>query len=268
MKASKNDRIGVIINTLTENPKKLYTLNYFTELLNSAKSTLSEDIDYIRKIFATYELGQIETITGASGGIQYKPTLNENQISKFCTDLCKEINNKDRIIAGDYIYMNDIFYNPQKISTIGKIFANPYHDSHIDYVVTIETTGIPIAIMTAKMLNKPVVVVRKSARLTEGTTIQMNYISGSSKRIQTMALAKRAIPKGAKVLLIDDFMKAGATAKGIVDLVAEFEAEVVGVSVVMSTAEPTKKLINNYNSLLVLENVDAEKQEIIIRPNN
>ena len=40
-----------------------------------------------------------------------------------------------------------------------------------------------------------------------------------------------------KVLFVDDFMKAGGTAKGVTDLMKECEAEVVGIGVVMTTAE-------------------------------
>ncbi|WP_105616710.1 pur operon repressor [Vallitalea okinawensis] len=265
-KITKNDRIGYITKTLSENPKRVYTLNYFADYFNCAKSTLSEDIDYVRHIFSDFSLGEIETISGAAGGVQYIPSLTEEQKKEFCQHLCQVINNKERIITGGFIYTNDILFDPSITSMIGKMLADPYQKVDVDYVVTIEAKGIPIALMTAKMLNKPMIVIRKSARLTEGTTIQMNYITGSSRRIQTMAVPKKAIPKGSKVLFVDDFMKAGGTAKGVTDLMKECEAEVVGIGVVMTTAEPREKLINNYQSLVVLENVDDVNQVINVYP--
>ncbi len=262
----KNERIGVITQILTENPNKIFTLTYFAELLSSAKSTLSEDLDIIQEIFNTFQLGRIETISGAAGGVIYRPTMGKEQIAKFCEELCSLLRDSKRVIPGGYIYMNDIVYSPQISSKIGRALANEFYGLDVDMIVTIETKGIPIALMTARALNKPLVVVRKEARLTEGTVIHMNYISGSSKRIQTMSLPKRSIPKGSKVIFIDDFMKAGGTVRGIIDLMKEFEAEVVGVGVFMATAEPENKLLDRYQALLLLDHVNEDQKEIHIRP--
>jgi len=49
-----------------------------------------------------------------------------------------------------------------------------------------------------------------------------------------MTLTKRAIPQNAKVLIIDDFMKAGGTAKGLTELVHEMNGKVVGTGVLVA----------------------------------
>lgn len=265
-KISKNKRIGVITQMLTQNPGVIFSLNYFSELFNCAKSTLSEDIDILESFYKEYNLGEIISIAGAAGGIIYQPRITNEKIQAFAGSLCTKIKESSRIIPGGYIYLNDIFYDPSIVYDIGRILANPFYDKNIDYIVTIETKGIPLAFMTAKILNKPVVVVRKSARLTEGTNIQMNYITGSSKTIKTMSLTKRAIQKKSNVLFIDDFMKAGGTAKGIIDLMEEFEAKVVGIGVVLTTKQPENKLIKDYYSLLELVDVDEKLQKINIKP--
>ncbi|NLK22149.1 MAG: pur operon repressor [Epulopiscium sp.] len=261
----KNERIGTIIKVLTENPQKIYTLNQFGDMFQCAKSTLSEDIDIIKSLFERFELGEIETVAGAAGGVLYKPVMAKEQIKDFCIELCGNINQTDRIIPGGYIYLNDILYSPDVSYNIGRALGSFFQNQTFDYIVTIETKGIPIGLMTARVLNKPLVVIRKEGKLTDGTAIHMNYLSGSSKRIQTMSLAKRAIPKGSKVIFIDDFMKAGGTARGVIDLMKEFEAEVVGVGVLMATKEPEEKLIEEYVNLLILEKVDEEKKEVFVQ---
>ncbi len=265
-RVSKGERIAAITKILTENPNQVITLNQFSELLQCAKSTLSEDIDVIEKVLSQLNLGEVGSIAGAAGGVYYSPKITLDQIKEICHTLCEKINKEDRIIPGGYVYMNDIFYTPSLLREIGKALVYPFLDNEIDYVVTIETKGIPLAVVVANMINKPMVVVRKSARLTEGTTIMMNYLTGSSRRINKMALPKRSIPKRSKVLFIDDFMKAGGTAKGVMDLMKEFEAEVVGIGVVMVTKDPNKKLINNYYALLELDEVDEEQRRISIYP--
>jgi len=54
----------------------------------------------------------------------------------------------------------------------------------------------------------------------------------------------------------------------MIDLMAEFNADVVGVSVVISTAEHKNKLVKDYNTLLILEDVDEVERNIKIRPFN
>ncbi|MDF2531200.1 MAG: purR [Clostridia bacterium] len=119
--------------------------------------------------------------------------------------------------------------------------------------------------MTARAMNIPLVIARTGNRVTEGSTISVNYVSGS-KKIQTMSVSKRSIKEGAKVIIIDDFMKAGSTIKGLKDLMQEFKAEVVGTGVIMSTAEPDHKVIEDYVSLLILNDVDEIAKTIDIVP--
>ena len=81
-----------------------------------------------------------------------------------------------------------------------------------------------------------------------------------------MSVPRRAIPSGAKVLVIDDFMKAGGTARGMHDLAAEVGAQVVGTGVLVATAVPEQKLVEDYRALLILHQVDEHNRTIDIRP--
>lgn len=265
-KLNKAERLSYITKMLVDHPSKVFTLQYFSDILDCAKSTLSEDVDQIGKLLKSTELGEINSISGASGGVFFSPTLTDKQIEEEKNELCKILHDKKRIITGGYLYMNDIFYDPNRLKKIARVILTSFLHHEIDYVVTIETKGIPLATVLANMLNKPIIVVRKSARLTEGPTIQMNYLAGSTKTIKTMALPIRALERGSKVLFVDDFMKAGGTAKGVIDLMKEFEVEVVGVSVVLATKEPVKKLVEKYYALVELENIDEESRTISIYP--
>ncbi|MCX8129842.1 MAG: pur operon repressor [Clostridia bacterium] len=267
-KLQRNERIAALVKILTDSPGKIFTLGHFTEMFGSAKSTISEDIDIVSNILARLDLGTIETIPGASGGVRLVPSLNRSKIQGILKNLCEELAKKERILPGGYIYMLDVIYNPETISEIGAIFAGQFFSKGIDYVVTVETKGIPLAFITAKYLNVPLVIVRHYNEATDGASVNINYVSGSSKKIQTMVLSLKAIKKNSKLLFIDDFMKGGGTAKGIVELAKEFECEVAGIGVLIETAEPQKKLVENYFSLLTLNEVNEENSIIDISPNN
>ena len=265
-KFKRSERITIITKYLVERPNYLFSLNHFTELLMAAKSTISEDITIIKDTFISMNLGRVETVSGAAGGIKYLPLISEDEKYKFLEALSLELAKPERVVPGGFIYMGDLIGNAQTVKTIGEIFYTQFSREKPDYIVTIETKGIPIALMVARVFDIPLVIIRDDSKVTEGSSVSINYISGSSKRIQSMALSRRALPEGAKVLIIDDFMKAGGTARGMVDLMAEFGVQVLGIGVLVGTMEPEAKLVENYTPLLELENIDVISREIFIKP--
>jgi len=265
-KINKTERIAMITKVLVEHPSKLYTLQYFSDMLDCAKSTLSEDIKSIEASFEKHASGKIFSVSGAAGGVYYLPLISQEAIQVIKEDLCAQLSKPERIITGGYLYMNDLMYDTAWLNQIAGAVISSYDVSKIDYVLTIETKGIPLATVIARMLNIPIVVIRKSARLTEGTTIQMNYLTGSKKTIKTMALPIKSIVRGANVLFVDDFMKAGGTTKGVVDLMKEFDATVVGAAFMMLQKTDDKKLIDDYFALVELEGINETTEEIIIKP--
>ena len=121
----------------------------------------------------------------------------------------------------------------------------------MDFIITVETKGIPLAMNVARFFGKPVVVARKESKLTEGSVVTINYLSGSSKRMQTMSLSKRAVREGQKALVIDDFLAGGGTVRAICEMMKEFGIIVVGCGVAIATREPEVKRIEHYKSLMV-----------------
>ena len=87
-KLSRNSRVVAITKILMENPNKIIGLNKFSELLNAAKSTISEDIVIIREVLSKLDMGEIETISGAAGGIRFVSTIGNNRAKKFAMELC------------------------------------------------------------------------------------------------------------------------------------------------------------------------------------
>lgn len=262
----RKERVAAILKILNDNPDKVFSLGYFSDLFGAARSTLSEDITIVKKVTESLECGVVETIAGAAGGVKYTYAISKEEEEKFIKGLCKSLQEKDRIIPGGFLYMNDIICSPDITNKIGIILASRLRCKNPQAVITVETKGIPIAIMTARYLNVPLIVVRRNSRITEGSTVSINYISGSSKRLQTMSLSRRSVKKGTRCVFVDDFMKAGGTANGIVELMKEFESTVVGTGVFIENGSPNNKLVQDYVSLINLDGVDEETGEIKASP--
>lgn len=250
MKFSRNERISVLTKILLDNPDKIINLNYFTEKFNAAKSTISEDLVILKEAFSKFDMGKVETIAGAAGGVKYTCGINKTGAKDFIKNLCGMINNKERIIPGEFLYITDLMYNPLVIKEAGLILASVFADKGIDYVVTVETKGIPLAYEVSRMLGVELVIVRRENIFSEGSTVSINYVSGSTKILQTMTLSKRAIKENSKCIFIDDFMKAGGTAVGIINLLKEFKSELSGIGILIDNVQIKGKLIKDYVSLV------------------
>lgn len=266
-KYKRNQRIGALMKIFAEKPNYIFSYNYFSEVFNAAKSTISEDVHIVKELVGELEYGKIETISGASGGAVFIPVLGLKEKESILIELCNMFSQKNRIIAGGYIYMTDLFNNPNIVTNIAKIISSEFSEKKIDYIVTVETKGIPVAILTAQKLNIPVAVIRRNNKVTEGATVSINYVSGSSNNIQTMSLSRRSLKENSTVLIVDDFMKGGGTAKGMADMMREFNVNVVGTAVVIETLEPEKKLVDNYLSLMILKKMNEKEGIIEIEPN-
>lgn len=265
-KVRRVERVVALTKLLVDRPHHLFSLGYFSELFGAAKSTISEDILTIKQALQSFGLGTLETVSGAAGGVRYLPQQEAAAINGLLTGLAEQLKSADRIIPGGFLYMSDILFNSQLMLQIGEVFMTRFQHLAPDCVMTVETKGIPLAFATARAFNVPLVIVRRGSKVTEGPAVSINYVTGSSRRIQTMSLAKRAVPAGARVLIIDDFMKAGGTARGLVDLAQEVGAQVVGTGVLVATSEPQEKLVEDYVALLILHAVDEHTKKTDIRP--
>lgn len=265
-KIKRNERLGAMTRILTETPNRIHTLGEFCELFGAAKSTISEDIDLVSNSFEQFDLGRIETVAGAAGGVRYRAVPSAEKTSQVLNRLAKRLQEPGRMLPGGFLYTSDVTSEPETAQALGEILATPYYDKTPDFVLTMETKGIPIALMTARMLNVPLVIARRDSRAYEGSAVKINYIAGGNDRIETMALARRAVNPGQRALIVDDFMKGGGTLQGMVDMMDEFQAEVVGVCVMISTASPQEKRVKGAKSLLVLDGFDQETGCAIVRP--
>lgn len=263
---TRSQRLIYMMKLLAERPGELIPLHFFAERFNAAKSTISEDIALVKEALEAEGSGLVRTYTGASGGVQYWPFPSPAEIRTTLDELSRMLEDPSRILPGGFIYMTDIITHPVWSARIGEILASRFYSAAPDVVLTLETKGIPLALMTARAMGIPMVMARREGRVTEGPSVTIHYISGSSRRISAMTVGLRALQRDSRVLIVDDFMKAGATARGMVDLVSELGATVVGVGIFVATAEPQKKRVDEYVSLLTLLDVDEEGRHTAVQP--
>ncbi|MBM7635236.1 pur operon repressor [Streptococcus saliviloxodontae] len=267
MKLRRSERMVVISNYLINNPYQLTSLNTFAEKYEAAKSSISEDIAIIKKAFEESHIGEIETVTGASGGVIFTPTIAIDEAKKIVQELCESLSESDRILPGGYIYLSDLLSTPHVLQSVGRIIANAFKGQKVDAVMTVATKGVPLANAVANVLNVPFVIVRRDLKITEGSTVSVNYVSGSSDRIEKMFLSKRSLKANSRVLIVDDFLKGGGTISGMVSLLKEFDSTLVGVAVFADNTQEERDSFD-YKSLLSVSEIDVKNNRVHVEVGN
>ena len=205
MRYKRSERIVFMTQYLMNHPNKLIPLTYFVKKFKQAKSSISEDVQIIKNTFQNEKLGTIITTAGASGGVTYKPMMSKSEATEVVNEVIAQLQEKDRLLPGGYLFLSDLVGNPSLLNRVGKLIASIYMNEELDAVVTIATKGISLANAVANVLNLPVVVIRKDNKVTEGSTVSINYVSGSSRKIETMVLSKLVESKEVKQRLIEDY---------------------------------------------------------------
>ncbi|WP_010531221.1 pur operon repressor [Lentibacillus jeotgali] len=265
----RSDRLVSLTNYFLENPKEHTSLPYFSDKYDAAKSSISEDLSIVDRVMQEEGIGQLQTLPGASGGVSFVPGFSREKGNQFIDELCHTLEDTSRILPGGYLYMSDILGDPKMVNQIGRVLASAFSHLEIDVVVTVATKGIPLAYATASVLNVPVVIVRRDPKVTEGSSVSINYVSGSSRKIQTMVLPKRSLHDHANVCIIDDFMKAGGTINGMISLLGEFNAKVQGIGVLAEADdEEDEREVHSFTSLVKITNVDMKQKTIEVHHGN
>lgn len=144
---------------------------------------------------------------------------------------------KHGIGIGKDIVKVDMFLNHRMDTDlyvkIGQAFADAFLQYKPDLVLTVEASGIAGALTTAIACGSiPVVFAKKSpTRNVTGDVYESRVFSFTHGVENHIRVAKQYLPKGARVLIVDDFLANGEAAEGLCELCRQAEAEVVGIGV-------------------------------------
>lgn len=153
------------------------------------------------------------------------------------------------IVLSDQVLKVDAFLNhqidPVLMQEIGKEFAARFKDAGITKIITIEASGIAPAIMTGLVLGVPVIFARKYQSLTLKDDLYRAKVFSFTKQIEsTIAISNKYLTSSDKALVIDDFLANGQAALGLIDLIHQAQAEIVGVGIVIEKSfQPGRDLL-------------------------
>jgi purine operon repressor len=216
-----------------------------------SKTLISDDIEIISEALQSEGVGSVITDRGRSGGAYFLPSPSEDYRVARLQQLADKLSVPERFLPGDLVYYTDVLFDPDIASFLGFTMASLFDMHKPTVVMTTEVKGIPFAFFTAYALGASLAVCRFRNRPSDGPAVGVHFPM-SNGEVRTMYLGTRLLDSSSKVLIIDDFMRGGSTAAGMLLMAHEFKASVVGTGVFISSPEPKKKAITDYRSLLTL----------------
>ncbi|HEL2401849.1 TPA: xanthine phosphoribosyltransferase [Streptococcus suis] len=145
---------------------------------------------------------------------------------------------KDGQVLGENILKVDSFLTHQVdfrlMKEMGQVLADAYRTEGITKVVTIEASGIAPAVYVAESLEVPMIFGKKHKNITMTEGILTAEVYSFTKQVtSTVSIASKFLSPEDRVLIVDDFLANGQAAKGLIDIIQQAGAQVIGVGIII-----------------------------------
>ena len=145
------------------------------------------------------------------------------------------IRTEGRVLPGNIIKV-DGFLNHRVdtalMRSMAKEFKSRFDLSGLTLVLTVEASGIALATICAEEFGVPLVFAKKAkSDNIEGGLYKSEIYSYTYKKQVTLIVSSQWLKATDKVLIIDDFLANGEALRGLVEIVQESGAELLGIGV-------------------------------------
>ncbi len=140
-----------------------------------------------------------------------------------------------RILSGDILKVDNFLnhqVDPDLMLEMGRDFYNHFKDKGINKVLTLEVSGIAMALTTALALGVPMVFAKKiESKTLVDDMWESNVHSFTKGKTYKIRVSKSYLTSDDKVLIIDDFLAKGQALAALKDLCDQAGAEVIGMGI-------------------------------------
>lgn len=182
---------------------------------------------------------------------------------------------KDGIVKAGNVLKVDSFLNHQMdvelFDKIGEEFKDRFSNKKINKILTIEASGIGIAVAVARHFKVPVVFAKKTKSINlDGDVYNASVESFTHKNTNNVIVSKKFLSKEDKILIIDDFLANGCAMQGLIQIIKASGASVEGIGIVIEKGfqiggKTIRNLGYQLESLAIVDAMNAETGEIEFR---
>lgn len=188
--------------------------------------------------------------------------------------LKQKILNEGEIYEGNVLKV-DCFLNHQIdipfMREIGKEFHRLYKNDKVNKILTVEASGIAIGSMVAQEFECPLVFAKKTkTKNIAGDVYSVPVASFTHGTTYDVMVSKRFLGRGDRVLIVDDFLAIGNALNGLIKMVKESGAELVGCGTVIEKGyqgggDKLRSQGIRVESLAIVESMNHETGEVTFR---
>ncbi len=166
----------------------------------------------------------------------YLPRQPQNLVARSAMELLeKRILKEGKVYPGEVLkvggFLNHLI-DDSLLEEIGKEICALYRDANVNKIITIEASGIAIACYTAMQLHVPVLFAKKSKTSNVSDKLYSAEVkSYTHQNTNTIVVEKEFLTSNDRVLITDDFLAHGEALRGLISLVKQAGATLVGCAV-------------------------------------
>ena len=182
---------------------------------------------------------------------------------------------QDGVVKPGHVLKVDSFLNHQMdvalLDEIAAEFKRRFEGLPINKILTIESSGIAIAVAVARVFGVPMVFAKKSKSVNiDGDTYVAEVESYTHKNTNRVIVSKKFLEREDHVLIVDDFLANGCALQGLISIVEDAEACVEGCGIVIEKGfqeggHRIRNLGYRLESLAIVDEMDAEAGTITFR---
>ena len=150
-------------------------------------------------------------------------------------DLIETISSRARI-EGELLLVDEFLNHrvePEVIQAVGVQLADRFADAQPELVLTSEAGGIAPALACATEMNLPMIYAKKYVGPGTRFTFAREVSSPTKGTEYRVEVARRVLPPGSLILIVDDFLSRGRTAEALGDIAEEARCELAGFGFVI-----------------------------------
>ena len=208
--------------------------------------------------------------------------IKDNDIHNFhIKNILKKLEEKilkeGKVLPGNILKVTSFLNHRLDVDFLmemGKEIAEIYKNDNVTKILTVEASGIAIAVAAGMVMHLPVVFAKKSKSLNLGdnvySAVAHSYTHGND---YTMVVEKQFLSENDRVIIVDDFLANGCALQGLIQIVQSAGAEVNGIAIAVEKGfqeggQRIRNLGYRLESLAIVESMDSETGEICFAPHN
>lgn len=185
----------------------------------------------------------------------------------------QEIQKRGKVLPGNVLKVNSFLnhqLDPYLLNIMAGEWTKLFKNDNITKIVTIEASGIALAILTGLKLNVPVVFAKKSNSKNICDVYKSKIHSYTRDQDFDIQIEKQFIYKDDIVLIIDDFLANGSATLGMIDIINQAGAKLAGVGIAIEKGfqnggEILRDKGVRVESLAIISSMDEKTGKIIFK---